>query len=44
MRRMNDRALEVLPVVESQTDQKLIGVISRTRIWQAYDAELLRIP
>jgi CIC family chloride channel protein len=43
MRRMNERGLEFLPVVD-WTGEKLVGVISRTGIWQAYDAELLRSP
>ncbi len=42
MRRLTARDLELLPVVDSSGGRRLVGVISRSRIWQAYDAELLR--
>jgi CIC family chloride channel protein len=43
MRRLSERALEYLPVVDRRSGQ-LVGVVSRTQIWHAYDAELLRSP
>jgi CIC family chloride channel protein len=44
MRRLNHHGLEVLPVVDHRKNGRLVGVVTRSQIWQAYDQELLRSP
>ena len=42
LRKMNTRALDVIPVVESEADPRLVGVLSRADVLSAYERELMQ--
>jgi CBS-domain-containing membrane protein len=39
---MNTRALDVIPVVETESEPKIVGILSRADILSAYERELLQ--
>jgi CIC family chloride channel protein len=42
LRKMNTRALDVIPVVESESNPRLVGILSRADVLSAYERELLQ--
>ncbi len=42
LRKMNTRALDVIPVVESETTPRLVGILSRADVLSAYERELMQ--
>jgi len=42
LRKMNTRAIDVIPVVESEANPKLVGLLSRADVLSAYERELMQ--
>jgi CIC family chloride channel protein len=42
LRKMNTRAIDVIPVVESEANPKLVGILSRADVLSAYERELMQ--
>jgi len=41
LKKMNARAIEVIPVVESEHSPRLVGILSRADVLAAYERELV---